>query len=89
MAACDNLYGCYEEWIELFQFLRDKKPEYLIYMHIPPPHPDDMSEGGTRICYIASIQGFLIKNCHFDWVKERLQDNFDIQRIICGKAHHE
>jgi hypothetical protein len=85
MAACDNLYGTKKEWQELHDFLFQTHPEYIKkYMRSQPEH-----EGEVRICYIADIQGWLIKNCPLVWVKERLSDNFEIQKIILGKAHHE
>lgn len=84
MAACDNLYGNSEEWQQLHDFLSSNKPEYLRYMREKPEH-----DGEIRICYIADIQGYLIKECPFDWVKERLDDNFIVQSMICGMPHHE
>lgn len=86
MAACDNLYGNFDEWNELFIFLYENKREYLMWMK-PPPIPDGIDI--TRICYIAEIQDWLIENCPLQWVIEKLNQNFTIQRIICGKAHHE
>ena len=83
MAACDNLYGNEEQWQLLYAFLKERKPEYLHYMRDKTEHEE------SRICYTAEIQKWLITNCPFDWVKEQLDDNFEIQRLICGKAHHE
>ena len=85
MAGCDNLYGNLHQWRELFDFLRKKKPEYLEYMKAQPSRMGKM----VRICYIAEIQGWLIDNCPFEWVKEQLEENFLIQSMICGKPHHE
>jgi hypothetical protein len=85
MAVCDNLYGNRKEWNELHSFLVQTHPEWIDqYMRDQPE-----SEEEVRICYIANIQGWLIENCPLVWVKERLSDNFDVQRMICGKAHHE
>lgn len=84
MAACDNLYGNEKEWKELNKFLKKNKPEFLIWMRDKPQKGVEV-----RICYIAEIQGWLVENCKFDWVQERLNDNFLIQSAICGKAHHE
>ena len=85
MAACDNLYVDQNKWIELFEFLSENKPEYLIHMKKQP----NMLDGEIRICYIADIQKYLYDNCPLEWVKEDLKDNFMIQKAICGKAHHE
>ena len=85
MAACDNLYGNKEQWTLLRDFIRANKPKYLKFMRPEPEH----SEGECRICYTAEIQGWLIENCPFDWVREELDKNFTIQTVICGKAHHE
>jgi hypothetical protein len=84
MAACDNLYGNKKEWEELNAFLYEHKPEWAFYMRSKPE-----GEEQVRICYIADIQGWLIENCPLKWVKERLEEDFDVQRMICGKAHHE
>lgn len=84
MAACDNLYGNREEWIELHDYLYDNNPKHLEYMKRFPLK----GEEDVRICYIASIQGWLIKNCPLKWVKDRLSGNFEVQTMICGKPHH-
>lgn len=85
MAACDNLYGNRKEWFELYAFLALTHPEWIEqYMGEAPEEGEEV-----RICYIADIQGYLIENCPLEWVTERLNDNFNIQRFICGKAHHE
>jgi len=85
MAACDNLYGTKEEWQDLHDFLFQTNSEYIKkYMRPKPEH-----DGEVRICYIADIQGWLVENCPLVWVKERLIDNFEIQKMILGKAHHE
>lgn len=85
MAGCDNLYGNRKEWKELHDFLSQHSPEGLYFMKEIPDHDDE----DVRICYIAEIQKYLIENCPLEWVQERLNDNFDVQRFICGKAHHE
>ena len=85
MAACDNLYGTEDQWHELFDFLYDYKAEYLKYMK--PCQRG--SEDNFRLCYIADIQGWLVKNCKLKWVQEELNDNFAVQTLICGKPHHE
>ena len=85
MAACDNLYGNKKEWQEFHDFLAPIRPKWVKkYMRSQPQGDDEV-----RICYIPEIQGWLIENCPLDWVKERLIENFDVQRIICRKAHHE
>ena len=85
MAACDNLYGNKKEWNEFHDFLSQTHPEWIEqYMYSEPEEGNEQ-----RICYIASIQGFLIENCPLDWVKEKLNENFFIQRAILGEAHHE
>lgn len=85
MAACDNLYGNRKEWNELHDFLVNTRPEWVDkYMYRQPE--DDVE---VRICYVASIQEYLIQNCPLTWVHDRLNDNCDIQRMINGKAHHE
>lgn len=85
MASCDNLYGNSQEWDELHSFLKKRKRTYLKYMTERP-----LEEwGDVRICYIADIQEWLFENCHLEWVKNRLEENFRIQRFILGKAHHE
>lgn len=83
MAACDNIYGGKKEWKELYDFLKRKKPEYLIFMKEKPKR-----KGKYRICYIADIQGYLFKRCHLKWVNKKLIENFNIQTLICGKPHH-
>lgn len=87
MAACDNLYGNLTQWEELHSFLAKAKPEYLKYMREKPSSDDEE----VRICYIADMQSWLDENCpmELDWLKEELQENFDVQRIILGKAHHD
>lgn len=85
MAACDNLYGNLKEWLEFRDFLFENNPHALYYMR-PRPSSEELE---TRICYIPDIQEWLIDNCHLVWVQERLNENFDVQRMICGKAHHE
>jgi hypothetical protein len=86
MAACDNLYGNRKEWNELHAFLFQTKPLWIEkYMRKQPTEED----GEVRICYIADIQDWLIENCPLVWVQDRLKGNFDIQRLILGKAHHE
>jgi hypothetical protein len=85
MAACDNLYGTKKEWIELRDYLFDNNPSALVYMKQKPL--SELDE--VRLCYIPDIQGWLIENCTLTWVQERLNENFDIQKMICGKAHHE
>ena len=84
MAACDNLYGTPKKWKQLYQFLQNEKPEYLIYMKEKPK-----GHKTVRICYIADIQKWLIENCPLIWVQKELNVNFSIQRFILGKAHHE
>lgn len=84
MAACDNIYGTFEQWVELFEFLKENKSEYLCYMRTP------IADGEVhRICYSAEIQKFLKENFKPDWAQEELDSNFDVQRIILGKTHHE
>ena len=85
MAACDYLYGNKKEWQELHDFFIEKKRKKWVKMYMRS-QPD--SEQESRICYIASIQGWLVKNCPLSWVKERLDNNFDIQALICGTPHH-
>jgi len=85
MAACDNLYGNKKEWKELHDFLAKTNPKWIkLYMKNEPEGDEE-----ERICYIADIQGWLMKNCPLEWVKERLEDNFSIQTLICGKPHHK
>lgn len=84
MAACDNLYGNLEKWEELNIFLTEKKPEYLKYMYKKPNFGQEV-----RICYVADIQDWLIKNYPKSWLKQELEENFSVQRMILGKAHHE
>ncbi len=85
MAACDNIYGNLKRWEELYTFLENNKSEYLKYMR-EKPH---VLNGDVRICYVADIQKWLLENFKSDWLKEQLEDNFEVQRIILGKAHHE
>ncbi len=84
MAACDNLYGNAEQWQQLYDFLEKNEPDFLIYMKEKPKDGEFV-----RICYTASIQDYLIEKCPFDWAKDGLEDNCDVQRMIFGKAHHE
>ena len=84
MAACDNLYGNREEWQELRDFLSKNNSDALVFMKSQPKEGEEI-----RICYIADIQDYLIENCPLDWVKERLSENFCVQRMILGRAHHE
>jgi hypothetical protein len=85
MAACDNLYGTKKQWKQLYKFLKKNKAEWLVSMY-PEPDVDGVE---TRICYTGNVQGWLYENCPLKWVKEKLKCNFDVQRIILGKAHHE
>jgi hypothetical protein len=85
MAACDNLYGTKKQWKELYKFLKESKSDWIVSMK-PEPDVDDVV---TRICYTADIQGWLYENCSLEWVKNQLESNFDVQRVILGKAHHE
>ncbi len=87
MAGCDNLYGNRKQWIELHAFFVQTHPEWIgFYMK---PQPLEEAGDDNRICYIPEIQQYLIRHCPLVWVKEQLEDNFVIQRSICGKAHHE
>lgn len=86
MAACDNLYGNRKQWNELHAFLVQTHPELIEKCMRTQPNEDD---GEVRICYIPDIQKWLIENCQIDWIKNKLEKNFEIQRIILGKAHHE
>ena len=86
MAGCDNLYGNSKEWKELYDFLVGKKRKKWVKAYMKPQPQGDEK---VRICYIANIQGWLIRNCTLEWVQTRLNDNFDIQRMLLGKAHHE
>lgn len=86
MAACDNLHGNRAQWNELREFLMQTHPEYITQYMREEPKEDAQEQ---RICYIASIQEYLIENCPLAWVKEQLIENFQTQRMICGKAHHE
>ncbi len=85
MAACDNLNGNRKEWIELRDFLYANNPYALMYMKPIPKHVTE----STLICYIPDIQEWLIENCPFKWVQERLIENFEMQRMILGTAYHE
>lgn len=85
MAACDNLYGDAEQWLELYYFLKAVKPQYIIRYMSDRPQGDEI----RRICYIADIQGWLVKHCKLQWVQDELNNNFFIQRGILGTAHHE
>lgn len=86
MAACDNLYGNRKEWKELYDFLVEKKRKKWVKAYMKKqPHGDEEA----RLCYVANIQGWLIQNCTLAWVQQRLNDNFDIQRMLLGNAHHE
>ena len=85
MAACDNLYGNAKQWQELYEFLSQTHPEWIdLYMHDRPE-----GEQECRICYVAEIQEFMNENCPLPWVKDKLNENFDVQRMILGRAHHE
>jgi len=85
MAACDNLYGNSEQWLELYYFFKSTRPKYIVrYMRDRP-----IDNESTRICYVADIQGWLVKHCNLDWVQRELNDNFEMQRLILGTAHHE
>ncbi len=89
MAACDNLYGNKAQWNELRKFLLKGKPEYLAFMRPWSNYKGSTDVDEIRICYIAEIQGWLYENCEIDWVKEKLKENFEVQEMILGKAHHE
>ncbi len=85
MAACDNFYGNWQQGQELHDFLSKHQPESLVYMKEKSDDDDEI----VRICYTAKIQDFSIEKCHLQCVKDELEENFDVQRMICGKAHHE
>lgn len=85
VAACDYLFGNKKKWQQLNDFLNQKQPEWIeAYMREKPEGDDEV-----KICYIANIQEWLFVNCPINWVQEQLKENFEIQRMICGKAHHE
>lgn len=84
MAACDNIYGNFSQWFELFKFLCVHKPEYLIHMKFPPPLTDEK----IRICYTAEIQEYLKDNFKSEWAQEELVGNFSVQKAIFGQPHH-
>ena len=85
MAACDNLYGNSEQWLELYYFLKATKPRYIVKWMRDRPIDDEPQ----RIYYTPPTQRWLINNCKLEWVQEELKDNFSIQMALCGKAHHE
>lgn len=85
MAACDYIDGNKKEWKELYQFIEKTNPDFIKYMISEPKN--ESYEG--RICYIPSMQEWLLRNCPIEWVQNRLGGKFDLQRMLCGKAHHE
>jgi hypothetical protein len=73
MAGIDKIYGTYEQWIHLHQWVAEsKRPQYCRYFY-PTPSYDENDELGPIMNTPCHVDRWLWDNCPFEWVKERLK----------------
>ena len=72
MAYIDKIYGTYDQWVELFYWVSQKRPRYCKYFYPTPPID---SEGPiTNLPRQADI--WLWAKCEIPWVRERLKEQY-------------
>ena len=71
MAGIDKIYGSFEQWCELHQWIaQSKRPQYCRYFY---PTPADDSDKGPILNAPVKVDRWLWDNCPFNWVKDRLR----------------
>jgi hypothetical protein len=71
VAAIDKIYGNYEQWSELHQWIaRSKRPQYCRYFY---PTPRGMEGDGPIMNNPVKVDRWLWDNCQLPWVIERLR----------------
>jgi len=73
MAAIDKIYGSRKNWIDLWDFLHDHKPQYIKKMHsIPEKYSRD-----SKIAHFDDWENkWLIENCPLKFVRKRLIEQY-------------
>jgi len=73
MAGIDKIYGTYEQWIELHQWIATSRhSRYCRYFYPTPPYSKN-NEGGPIMNTPCFVDHWLWENCPFSWVKEELK----------------
>lgn len=72
MAAIDKIYGTKYQWIELFEYLRMARPQYVKFMY--PPY------FGANIQPLSNFPRYadkwLYKNCQLKFVRKAIKDQY-------------
>ena len=75
MAAIDKIYGTGRQWDELFVWLSMNRPQYCRFLYAP-----NMQEHSSDEMMISNFptyaDNWLLKNCPFKWVKERIKEQY-------------
>ena len=75
MAARDKIYGTIEQWNELFIWLAENRPQYCKFLYT--------NQGKSKEIAISNFPSYadkwLLKNCPFEWVKEKIKEQYNIK----------
>jgi len=73
MAYIDKIYGSFDNWLELIEFLIREKPSYLRYTRRSPP-----KEGNDHPLsnFPEHADKWLIRNCRLEFVLNRLKEQY-------------
>ena len=75
MAGIDCIYGTFDQWQELHQWVaRSKRPQYCRYFYPTPACcEENTTDDKGRIMHTpVKVDKWLWDNCPFPWVKEEL-----------------
>lgn len=83
MAAIDKIYGNVDNWIELYVWLKQAKPQYIRHMYPCPPVNIDLSQHDRSEDKEYPISNFpeeadrwLLKNCPISFVIEAIKEQY-------------
>lgn len=81
MAAIDKIYGTYQQSIELWDWVQDNKPEYLVYVTKPDTYKH-LSDNYERplSCFSEKADMWLLKHCSLTWVVDRINEQYGLTR---------
>ena len=74
MAAIDKIYGTFDQWCELHQWVaRSKRPQYCRYFY---PTPIYQKGDGEIMNNPVVVDRWLYENCPFKWIKKKLKEMY-------------
>ena len=85
MAAIDKIYGTCDEWIQLYEFLKNSKPEYLNQLYRCPDFDRGYDDYVDMPLSNFSVEAdkWLYQNCPLKFVKKTISSQYG-SRIVKG-----